>query len=206
VSLVTQVIAAHGLWATGGRGCRGEKLFGFLRFYISRCADDLCGQNGSGGEERLWYTRGLAKHAAAIHRNSTGWLDVGRSQSIVAGLQIVRVSGSRRSALIDLRLGQFDLVESAAVIFGKSVQCKVAEVVAVGAAGRSVLGGILRRARGGRIRRFRFRSASKICWPNRIEVNVSLNIRGRLVECICSKSLLGNDLRQRLARLVAGSR
>jgi hypothetical protein len=39
----------------------GEKLFGFLRFFISRCASNLCGQNGSGRAGRLWYTRSPAK-------------------------------------------------------------------------------------------------------------------------------------------------
>jgi hypothetical protein len=49
---------------------RGEKLFGFSRFFISRCATSLCGKNGSGGEGRLWYTRSPANHSAL--RNSCG--------------------------------------------------------------------------------------------------------------------------------------
>jgi hypothetical protein len=75
MQLVAQVIAGLGHSATAGIACWGEKMLGFLRFYISRCAHDLCGKNRSGGVGRLWYNRGPAKYSV---RRNCGCLGVGR--------------------------------------------------------------------------------------------------------------------------------
>jgi hypothetical protein len=122
----------------------GEKLFGFLRFFISRCASNLCGQNGSGRAGRLWYTRSPAKTLGeALVRAADRAPVRGTMPCIVFRLQIdaevskhgfdllprYRVLGRRRPGLIEVRrisrcaLSQFE--NSLPGLMGRKYVCKV---------------------------------------------------------------------------------
>jgi hypothetical protein len=54
---MSQLVGGSGFLAMGREAPGGGKMLGFLRFFISRCAVDLCGQNGSGWAGRSWYTQ-----------------------------------------------------------------------------------------------------------------------------------------------------
>jgi hypothetical protein len=184
------------------RARQRKKLFAFSRFFISRCAGGLCGQNESGRPARLWYTH-HPRNTRSGEDARRPRLTAGRCRALSRGCKWTRLRRSMASTYKTPAARVWQAVvcpdrvsRSAAMLFDNSVAENGASKVGRRSLSPTWAAGVRSMGVSWRTQDDAFARGQ----TERDPFTILFNVQFRETALSCRKSLRRHELRRRLAR------